>query len=122
MNDVARILSAIEQGDPKAAGELLPLVYGELRRLSKQRLPREKPAQTLQPPPFVHPAHPRLAGHRPHNRSSPLALRGGAAGKAAGGGRGAARKAPKTDRGMKRAGRVSRIALWEAMVCAATGA
>ena len=48
MNDVTRILSAIEHGDPRASEELLPLVYHELRRLAKQRLAREKPGQTLQ--------------------------------------------------------------------------
>jgi hypothetical protein len=60
MNDVARILSAIEQGDPRAAGELLPLVYGELRRLAKQSLAREKPRQTLQATALVHEAYLRL--------------------------------------------------------------
>jgi RNA polymerase sigma factor (TIGR02999 family) len=60
MNEVTRILSAIEQGDPKAAGELLPLVYGELRRLAKQRLAQEKPGQTLQATALVHEAYLRL--------------------------------------------------------------
>ena len=60
MNDVTRVLSAIEQGDPKAAGELLPLVYGELRRLAKQRLAQEKPGQTLQATALVHEAYLRL--------------------------------------------------------------
>jgi RNA polymerase sigma factor (TIGR02999 family) len=60
MNEVTRILSAIEQGDPKAAGELLPLVYGELRRLAKQRLAQEKPGQTLQSTALVHEAYLRL--------------------------------------------------------------
>jgi RNA polymerase sigma factor (TIGR02999 family) len=62
MNEVTRILSAIEQGDPRAAGELLPLVYGELRRLAKQRLAREKPGQTLQATALVHEAYLRLVG------------------------------------------------------------
>ena len=48
MNDVTRILSAIEQGDPQAAEQLLPLVYDELRRLAAQKLVQEKPGQTLQ--------------------------------------------------------------------------
>jgi RNA polymerase sigma factor (TIGR02999 family) len=48
MSEVTRILSAIEQGDPRAAGQLLPLVYAELRALAAQRLAREKPGQTLQ--------------------------------------------------------------------------
>jgi RNA polymerase sigma factor (TIGR02999 family) len=60
MNDVTRILSAIEQGDPRASGELLPLVYRELRRLAKQRLAREKPGQTLQATALVHEAYIRL--------------------------------------------------------------
>jgi RNA polymerase sigma factor (TIGR02999 family) len=62
MNDVTHILSAIEQGDPRAAGELLPLIYGELRRLAKQRLAREKPGQTLQATALVHEAYLRLVG------------------------------------------------------------
>src|SRR3954468_18266887 len=60
MNDVTRILSAIEQGDPKASEELLPLVYKELRRLAKQRLAHEKPGQTLQATALVHEAYLRL--------------------------------------------------------------
>jgi RNA polymerase sigma factor (TIGR02999 family) len=60
MNEVTRILSAIEQGDRKAADELLPLVYGELRRLAKQRLAREVPGQTLEPTALVHEAYLRL--------------------------------------------------------------
>jgi RNA polymerase sigma factor (TIGR02999 family) len=62
MKDVTGILSAIEQGDPKAAVELLPLVYGELRRLAKQRLAQEKPGQTLQATALVHEAYLRLVG------------------------------------------------------------
>ena len=60
MNDVTRILSAIEQGDPQAAGQLLTLVYDELRRLAKQRLAREKPGQTLQATALVHEAYLKL--------------------------------------------------------------
>src|SRR6476620_4951724 len=62
MNDVTRILSAIEQGDPHAAGQLLPLVYDELRRLAAQKLAHEKPGQTLQPTALVHEAYLRLVG------------------------------------------------------------
>jgi RNA polymerase sigma factor (TIGR02999 family) len=65
MNDVTRILSAIEQGDPRAAGELLPLVYDELRRLAAQRLAREAPGQTLQATALVHEAYLRLVGSEP---------------------------------------------------------
>jgi RNA polymerase sigma factor (TIGR02999 family) len=60
MNDVTHILSAFEQGDPEAPGELLPLVYAELRRLAKQRLAQEKPGQTLQATALVHDAYLRL--------------------------------------------------------------
>ncbi len=62
MNDVTRILSAIEHGDPKAADELLPLVYQELRRLAARRLSQEKPGQTLQATALVHQAYLRLVG------------------------------------------------------------
>src|SRR3954468_2754523 len=62
MSDVTRILSAIDLGDADLAGDLLPLVYGELRRLAKQRLAREKPGQTLQATALVHEAYLRLVG------------------------------------------------------------
>src|SRR3954447_401297 len=62
MNEVTRILSAIEQGDPKAAEQLLPLVYDELRRLAARRLAQEKPGQTLQATALVHDAYLRLVG------------------------------------------------------------
>jgi RNA polymerase sigma factor (TIGR02999 family) len=60
VNDVTCILSAIEQGDPHAADQLLPLVYEELRRLAVQRLAQEKPGQTLQATALVHEAYLRL--------------------------------------------------------------
>jgi hypothetical protein len=56
MTDLTRILSAIEQGDPKAAEQLLPLVYDELRKLAARRLARERPGQTLQATALVHEA------------------------------------------------------------------
>ena len=62
MNDVSRILSAIEHGDPTAAEQLLPLVYDELRKLAAQRLVKEKPGQTLQATALVHEAYLRLVG------------------------------------------------------------
>ena len=62
MTDVTRILSAIEQGDPKAAEQLLPLVYDELRKLAAQKLAHEKPGQTLQATALVHEAYLRLVG------------------------------------------------------------
>ena len=60
MNEVTRVLSAIERGDPQAAEQLLPLVYDELRRLAAQRLAQEKPGQTLQATALVHEAYLRL--------------------------------------------------------------
>jgi RNA polymerase sigma factor (TIGR02999 family) len=60
MNDVTRILSAIEQGDPHAAEQLLPLIYEELRKLAAQKLAQEKPGQTLQATALVHEAYLRL--------------------------------------------------------------
>jgi len=60
MSDVTRILSAIEQGDPTAAEQLLPLVYDELRQLADQKLAHEKPGQTLQATALVHEAYLRL--------------------------------------------------------------
>ena len=62
MNDVTRILSAIERGDPDAAEQLLPLVYDELRKLAAQKLAQEKPGQTLQATALVHEAYLRLVG------------------------------------------------------------
>src|SRR5262245_33729234 len=62
MTDVTRILSAIEQGDPHAAEQLLPLVYDELRQLAAQRLALEKPGQTLEATALVHEAYLRLVG------------------------------------------------------------
>jgi RNA polymerase sigma factor (TIGR02999 family) len=60
MSDITRILSAIEQGDPHAAEQLLPLVYDGLRQLAAQRLAQEKPGQTLQATALVHEAYLRL--------------------------------------------------------------
>jgi RNA polymerase sigma factor (TIGR02999 family) len=62
MNEVTRILSALEQGQPQAAEQLLPLVYDELRRLAAQKLAQEKPGQTLQATALVHEAYLRLVG------------------------------------------------------------
>jgi len=64
MSDVARIFYAINQGEPWAAEELLPLVYNELRRLAAHKLANEKPNQTLQPTALVHEAWLRLAGDK----------------------------------------------------------
>lgn len=60
MNDVTKILSRIESGDPTAAEQLLPLVYDELRKLAAHRLSQERPGQTLQATALVHEAYLRL--------------------------------------------------------------
>jgi RNA polymerase sigma factor (TIGR02999 family) len=60
MSEVTRILSAIEHGDPRAAEQLLPLVYAELRNLAAQKVAQEKPGQTLQATALVHEAYVRL--------------------------------------------------------------
>src|SRR5262245_26484464 len=62
MNDVTQLLHAIDQGDPHAAGQLLPLVYDELRRLAAHKLAHEAPGQTLEPTALVHEAYLRLVG------------------------------------------------------------
>jgi RNA polymerase sigma factor (TIGR02999 family) len=62
MSEVTRILSAIEQGDPHAAEQLLPLVYDELRKLAAARLAQERPGQTLEATALVHEAYVRLVG------------------------------------------------------------
>src|SRR6266498_4156876 len=72
MSEVTHILQLIGQGDPKAADELLPLIYDELRRLAAQKMANEAPGQTLQPTALVHEAWLKLAGsdqswnHRGH--------------------------------------------------------
>lgn len=60
MSDITHILSAIEEGDPHAAEQLLPLVYDELRKLAAEKMAREKPGQTLQATALVHEAYLRL--------------------------------------------------------------
>jgi RNA polymerase sigma factor (TIGR02999 family) len=60
MNEVTRILCAIDEGDPHAAAQLLPLVYEELRQLAAQRMAQEKPGQTLEATALVHEAYLRL--------------------------------------------------------------
>jgi RNA polymerase sigma factor (TIGR02999 family) len=62
MGEVTRILSAMDQGDPHAASQLLPLVYDELRKLAAYRLAHQTPGQTLQPTALVHEAYLRLVG------------------------------------------------------------
>ena len=62
MGDVTQVLDRVQQGDPKAADELLPLVYEELRKLAVVRMANEKPGQTLQPTALVHEAWLKIAG------------------------------------------------------------
>lgn len=63
MNDVTRMMAAIQNGDPRAADELLPLVYQELRKLAAARMVQEASGQTLQPTALVHEAWLRLVGN-----------------------------------------------------------
>jgi RNA polymerase sigma factor (TIGR02999 family) len=70
MTDVTRILKAIEQGEAKAADELLPLVYEELRLLAAQKMSKETPGQTLQATALVHEAYIRLVGLEKQNWQS----------------------------------------------------
>lgn len=70
MTDVTRILTAIEQGDAKAADKLLPLVYDELRHLAAHKMSMEKPGQTLQATALVHEAYIRLVGSENPNWNS----------------------------------------------------
>ena len=67
MSDVTRILESIQQGDPKAADELLPLVYEELRKLAAFKMAQQAPDQTLQPTALVHEAYLRLLGDGNHS-------------------------------------------------------
>ncbi|MBN2181174.1 MAG: sigma-70 family RNA polymerase sigma factor [Sedimentisphaerales bacterium] len=70
MTDVTRILNAIEQGDPRATEELLPLVYEELRLLAAQKMSQESPGQTLQATALVHEAYIRLLEGKDQNWNS----------------------------------------------------
>src|SRR5262245_17830228 len=71
MNHVTRILQSIEHGDSKAAEELLPHVYGELRKLAAAKMAQEPTGQTLQPTALVHEAWPRLVGAADHQWKRP---------------------------------------------------
>jgi RNA polymerase sigma factor (TIGR02999 family) len=71
MTEITRILSAIEQGDPHAAEQLLPLVYDELRKLAAQKLAQEAPGQTLQATALVHEAYLRLVRPASGSRDPP---------------------------------------------------
>jgi DNA-binding GntR family transcriptional regulator len=65
MNEITRIINAIEQGDPQATEKLLPLVYDELRALAAQKMAQEKPGQTLQATALVHEAYLPGSSHQP---------------------------------------------------------
>jgi RNA polymerase sigma factor (TIGR02999 family) len=65
MDDVTRILSAIEEGDPRAVEQLLPLVYQELRKLAAEKMANERPGQTLQATALVHEVYLRLVDTKP---------------------------------------------------------
>src|SRR4051794_22800285 len=71
MDAITQVLNAIEQGDPHAAGQLLPLVYDELRRLAAQKLAQEKPGQTLQATALVHEAYLRLVAGEKRETDAP---------------------------------------------------
>ncbi len=70
MNEVTRIINAIEQGDTQATEKLLPLVYEELRVLAARKMAQEKPGHTLQATALVHEAYIRLVGSEAQNWSS----------------------------------------------------
>jgi len=71
MSDISHILSAIDEGDPSAAAQLLPLVYDELRKLAAQKLAEESPGQTLQATALVHEAYLRLVAPTRESCNSP---------------------------------------------------
>lgn len=68
MNEITQVLNAIDDGNAQAAGQLLPLVYEELRKLAAQKLAQEQPGQTLQATALVHEAYLRLIGKDDENR------------------------------------------------------
>ncbi len=70
MTEVTQVLQAIDQGDARAADQLLPLVYEELRKLAASKMAQESPGQTLQPTALVHEAWLRLAGSGPQQWNS----------------------------------------------------
>lgn len=112
MTDVTRILNAIERGEARAADELLPLVYEELRLLAAQKLSREAPGQTLQATALVHEAYIRLVGGAPQNWDS----RGHFFSAAAEAMRRILVENARRKQRLKRGGRKNRLALEEAMV------
>src|SRR4029077_10382312 len=115
MNDVTRILSAIEHGDPKAAEGLLPLVYDELRRLAARKLADEKPGQTLQATALVHEAYVRLVDVE---KAQPWNSRGHFFAAAAESMRRILVESARRKRGLKHGGACQRVDLEEAASCA----
>jgi RNA polymerase sigma factor (TIGR02999 family) len=106
MDDVSRLLTAIERGEPGAAERLLPLVYDELRRLAARRLARERPGQTLQPTALVHEAYLRLVGDDPER---PWSGRGHFFGAAAEAMRRILVEAARSKASLKRGGGLARV-------------
>ena len=74
MHEVTCILCAIEKGDPQAAEQLLPLVYGELRKLAAAKMAQEKPDQTLQATALVHEAYMRLVDRKVPSTGIPAGI------------------------------------------------
>jgi RNA polymerase sigma factor (TIGR02999 family) len=112
MSEVTQILNAIEQGDPHAAEQLLPLVYEELRKLAAQRLAHEKPGQTLQATALVHEAYLRLVDT---DREQPWNSRGHFFAAAAEAMRRILVENARRKRGKKHGGSVQRVNLEEAL-------
>jgi RNA polymerase sigma factor (TIGR02999 family) len=115
MSDVTRILSAIEQGDPSAAEQLLPLVYDELRKLAAQKLAQEKPGQTLQATALVHEAYLRLMDGAPGAPGQHWNSRGHFFAAAAEAMRRILVDSARRQRSLKRGGRRQRVSLEEAI-------
>jgi RNA polymerase sigma factor (TIGR02999 family) len=115
MNEVTRILSALEQGDPTAAERLLPLVYEELRRLAAERMSQEKPGQTLQATALVHEAYVRLVDQEEAQRWNSRGHFFAAAAEAM---RRILVENARRKRGLKHGGGYQRVNLEEAVPCA----
>jgi RNA polymerase sigma factor (TIGR02999 family) len=119
MSEVTRILSAIEQGDPDAAEQLLPLVYDELRQLAAQKLAQETPGQTLQATALVHEAYLRLvaSGDASAPREQHWNSRGHFFAAAAEAMRRILVENARRKRGLKHGGGCQRLNLEEAVAC-----
>jgi RNA polymerase sigma factor (TIGR02999 family) len=121
MSEVTHILDAIEQGDPHAAEQLLPLVYDELRRLAAQKLAQEKPGQTLQATALVHEAYLRLVAGERRGSSPPWNSRGHFFAAAAEAMRRILVEQARRKRGPRRGGGRQRVDLDEALSLAEPG-